>query len=131
MTSTTAPTGVPAWFHNAIVTGAQRIYTLMLPGSPAGESLQLTVYTWIDALWSAPVQWDEAADAPRLDAMFTRLALRADRWPAPRTLMEWLPERAPPALLARPHTPPSDAVRARLAALGRRRTDDTAEEGTT
>lgn len=88
------PQLAPAWFHNAVVEGVQRLHVLSLPGTPAAETVTLTAQVWIDTLWRMPRFWDEARDLPRLQEAFRTTAQRAERWPAPRNVMDNLP-RAP------------------------------------
>lgn len=84
----------PAWFHNAVVDGVQRLHVLSLQGTPAAETVTLTAQVWIDTLWHTPRRWQEARDLPRLQEAFRTIAGRAERWPAPRAVLDNLP-RAP------------------------------------
>jgi hypothetical protein len=49
---------VEDWFHNAVLSGVQRLYALNLPDRPAAEVVQLTAVTWVDVLW-ALLPWAE------------------------------------------------------------------------
>jgi len=100
----------PAWFHNAVVDGVQRLHVLSLQGTPAAETVTLTAQVWIDTLWHTPRSWDEARDLPRLQEAFRTIAGRADRWPAPRAVLDHLPR--PPDL---PQLPAPRADPARVA----------------
>lgn len=111
--STAAP-----WFNNAVISGVQMLYSLSLQGCPAGEVLQLTTLTWIDALWRARF-WDEPVDTRRLDVAFASLAAAVERWPAPRQLLNYLPPRPAVLQLPEPQAPVSPARQAQMAAARR------------
>lgn len=115
-------TTAPAWFHNAIVDGVQLVYSLALPGCPAGEVLPLTTTGWIEVLWRGGM-WIEDRDARRVPLAFFSLARACDRWPAPKQLIDHLPEvRAAPAITeVSPPVTPETYIR--MAALRRRVTD--------
>ena len=110
------------WFNNAVVEGVQLLYSLSLPGCPAGEVLPLTTSGWIEVLWRRGA-WDEPLDGRRVRQAFISLAGSCDRWPAPRQLLDHLPPR--PEVLALTAAPPPITVeqRARLADLKRRLVD--------
>jgi hypothetical protein len=107
---------VEDWFHNAVVSGVQRLYALNLPDRPAAEVVQLTAVTWVDVLW-ALLPWAEHLDAWRLPVAFTGLAASADRWPAPTRLRAHLPARKmdAPTLSHSGQLPPAH-IKAALAA---------------
>lgn len=107
---------VPAWFHNAVVDGLQRLHTLCLLNSPSAETIQLTANVWIDTLWEAG-GWLDASDALRLARAFNALAAKADRWPAPRHVRDELPKRAERFALA----PPTELAERRRANVDRLR----------
>lgn len=87
------------WFHEAITRGLQALVVLHLPGGPAYDTVSYTRDVWVKTLWDAPVEWDRNADEKRLETAFNRIARNADRWPAPRQLLEHMPARPqPPAL---------------------------------
>lgn len=110
------------WFHNAVIDGLQLLYSLSLPGCPAGEVLPLTTTGWIDVLWRGGA-WDEQLDARRVPLAFFSLARACDRWPAPKQLLDHLPPR-PDVLAIAESTPPITAERrAALAELRRRLAD--------
>jgi len=99
----------PRWFREAVGDGLQRLVALALPGAPPAETVRLTAAGWVDALWSAPIAWDEALDRARIEAAFLALMRRADRWPAPCSLLDALPSR--PARRSLPRPAPSKAAR--------------------
>ncbi|MEX0745298.1 MAG: hypothetical protein WD118_06820 [Phycisphaeraceae bacterium] len=107
------------WFYRAISQGLGALVVLHLPGAPGHETIEYTEQVWVDVLWSASIGWDEALDAPRLNAAFRRLARQADRWPAPRSLLELLPSRAERQRLPKPKMSEAEMARnrARLAEL--------------
>ena len=100
---------VPDWFHNTIVSGVQQLHVLSLQGTPAAETVTLTAQVWIDTLWNMPRSWDEDRDAPRLRDAFRSIAQRVDRWPAPKAVLDNMPNAAPVPLLT--EEPKSDPVR--------------------
>lgn len=89
------------WFEVAIINGIQRLLSLSLPGTPASRTITLTASTWIDVLWQNRA-WDAALDETRIADAFRQLAIRADRWPAPRDLLLTLPARSEPLKLNAP-----------------------------
>jgi len=111
----------PAWFRNAVIDGLQGLVTLMLPGTPAAEVVQLTTLSWVEVLWRLPVGWLDALDTPRIGPGFLALAGAIDRWPAPRQLLDHLPPRRQPAAsLPAPHHTQTAAQRAALMQARRR-----------
>lgn len=109
------PTAVPAWFHNAVVSGVQLLHALNLQGCPSAETVVLTAQAWIEALWGAPIAWDLAADEPRLAGAFRALSRQAERWPAPGAVLALLPPRPDALRLAPPAgTPPPREIAERL-----------------
>tara|TARA_B100000700_G_C15038220_1_gene853874 strand:+ start:393 stop:773 length:381 start_codon:yes stop_codon:yes gene_type:complete len=97
------------WFRNDVADGVMRLLVLRLPGAPWEDEAEYTTQTWIEVLWAAPIGWDAERDSQRLRQAFTRLAGQIDRWPAPRQLLERLPDRPQQARLAKP--PMSQAKR--------------------
>ncbi|WP_445157384.1 hypothetical protein [Halomonas sp. E14] len=93
---------VPDWFYRSVSGGLGMLLVLHLPGAPGHETIEYTEGVWVEVLWSANIGWDEALDAPRLHQGFLRLARQADRWPAPRTLLEMLPQRPERKRLPKP-----------------------------
>lgn len=106
---------VPAWFHNRVLEGLQFLMSLGLEGTPAAEVIRLTATAWIQALWSANIDWQEPLDSHRLHRAFNDLAVRALRWPSPRVLLDHLPSRPQPRALPAPLDPVPDSVRQRWA----------------
>jgi hypothetical protein len=99
----------PDWFHNTIVSGVQQLHVLSLQGTPAAETVTLTAQVWIDTLWNTPRSWEEDRDAPRLREAFRSIAQRVDRWPAPKAVLDNMPNAAPVPLLT--EEPKSDPVK--------------------
>lgn len=104
---------IPDWFYERVSHGLAALVVLHLPGAPSHEVISMTEQVWVEALWSLNVAWDERLDAPRLSAAFLRLARQAERWPAPRTLIELLPSRPQPAQLAGPRLSAQERQRSR------------------
>lgn len=90
------------WFRNEIFTGLAKLLVLRLPGAPWEEEAEYTQQTWIEVLWEAPIGWEAERDTTRLRAAFARLARQAERWPAPRQLLDLLPDRPQQARLPKP-----------------------------
>lgn len=93
MTTTTAAATTAdddRWLKNALIDGVQLLYSLALPGSPAGEVLPLTAQGWIEVLRRCH-RWNEGRDAARIQPAFIALAGAVDRWPAPKQLLDHLP----------------------------------------
>lgn len=115
----TRPGSDSAWFHNAIIDGVQLLYSLALNGSPAAEVLPLTTTGWVEVLWRGSA-WDAQRDSDRVRLAFFSLARVADRWPAPKALLDHLPPVEPVRALTESVPEPSPAQRAALQALKRR-----------
>lgn len=107
--STTRP--LEKWFEVAIISGIQRLLSLSLDGTPAAKTITLTAATWADVLWHNR-QWDATLDETRIAEAFRQLAMRADRWPAPKQLLLVLPARPEPLKL---NAPAGDRATARQA----------------
>lgn len=90
------------WFRNEVTDGVLGLLSLRLPSAPWEDEAEYTTQTWIEVLWHAPIGWDAELDAHRLRQAFTRLAGQINRWPAPRQLLELLPERPQQARLPKP-----------------------------
>jgi hypothetical protein len=103
----------PEWFREVVATGIARLYVLRLEGAPAADTLDAVENVWCDALWHAPVAWQEAVDYRRLEAGFVALAGRITRWPAPRAVLDVLPSRPAQPRLGRPAPTPEQRSRAR------------------
>ncbi|WP_046079658.1 hypothetical protein [Halomonas sp. HG01] len=103
------PQPIPQWFRDEIFDGLGRLLVLRLPGAPWEEEAEHTQRSWTEALWAAPIGWDAELDTHRLRQAFTRLAGQVNRWPAPRQLLELLPDRPQQPRLAKP--PMSEAQR--------------------
>lgn len=88
------------WLEREIARGLQGLLALRLLGSPAEDSIELTLDVWLAALEGASVGWAEHLDADRVRQGFRTLFRICDRWPAPRQLLDNLPARPqpPPAL---------------------------------
>jgi hypothetical protein len=110
------------WLKNAVIDGVQLLYSLALPGSPAGEVLPLTAQGWIEVLRRCRL-WVAERDAPRLHPGFVALAGAVDRWPAPKQLLDHLPAVQPVAALVDVPPPISAQRRLELQALRRRLAD--------
>lgn len=105
---------IPAWFQNTLAEGLQFLVALSLPGQPPAETIALTLDVWVHTVWRAPVQWSEQYDRARLRHAFFAISRRAERWPAPRHLIEAMPPRPAPPALPAPRI--SDEQRARYIA---------------
>jgi hypothetical protein len=114
---------VPAWFHNRVLDGLMFLRAIGLDGTPAAEVAQLNAQAWITCLWEARPAWDEGLDSARLWTAFNALSHRAERWPAPRAVLDHLPARPEPPLLLPPKSLPTAEQRAALMAARRRLQD--------
>lgn len=104
----------PDWFSDQVIEGVQMLYALSLAGCPPAETVQLTAQVWIQALWGAQRCTDPALDRERLQAAFLAVARLAERWPAPRAVLDHLPARREATALAEPAI--SDTQRAAIVA---------------
>jgi len=107
----------PKWFRKRVSDGLIRFVSLSLPGVPSNETIGLTKEFWIDVLWDAK-HWEEELDAQRITNAFRSLAIKADRWPLPRHLVDNLPPRLERKKLALTLSPEQRATnRQRLKAM--------------
>jgi hypothetical protein len=84
------------WFMAELATGLQKLISLSLNGSPAMETIQLTAVSWAETLWAAPIGWHSELDAERIQQAFLRIMRDIERWPAPKHLLNYLPQRPQP-----------------------------------
>lgn len=91
---------VPDFVNNEIVRGLQKLMMLRLQGAPPEEGIELVAVVWIEALMALPIGWDEQQDQGRIQAAFVKLISDTERWPPPKMLIERLPPRPEPKLLA-------------------------------
>lgn len=105
------------WFRREISVGLARLLALGLPGAPIDEAATKACReVWIDAMWLGRA-WDERLDATRLREGFRLLAVRVERWPAPKHLLDALPARIEPLALDAPRPAVTDEQRAKLRAI--------------
>lgn len=112
-----SPTAAPAWFSNCVIECVQLLVVLSLPNTPPAETVTATALSWVDVLWHAGPRWDAATDERRLRAAVRALAGRAERWPAPRALLQHLPPRPEAPKLPEPPLNPNPEALAQLRAL--------------
>lgn len=108
-----ASSEIPSWYRSVVGEQIQRLVALGLAGSPGYDTIKLTAQAWAESLWSAPVQWDESLDTPRLRTAFQAVARNAERWPAPRHVLDALPSRPQPRKLPLPEPTPEQIERNR------------------
>lgn len=99
----------PQWFYRSISDGLKALWVLRLPFTPSEELIDKTEDIWVQSIWSANIGWDQGLDAIRIHKAFLRLTREAKEWPAPRQLLERLPDRPPRPRLPKP--PMSEAKR--------------------
>jgi len=90
----------PDWLRWEVGEGLQKLLSLRLQGAPPVDAVLGTAQVWLEALMAAPISWQEVQDRQRVRTGFARLCIECDRWPAPRHLLQQLPDRQPeyPAL---------------------------------
>ncbi|WP_110678757.1 hypothetical protein [Salinicola sp. RZ23] len=98
------------WFRDEIAQGLARLVVLRLQNAPWEDDIAYTQQAWVDTLWARPVGWDAELDTARLRTAFQRLAGSINRWPAPRALLEVMPERPRQPRLARPKLSAAEAA---------------------
>lgn len=84
---------IPEWFSDVVASGLQALVVLSLPAQPPAETIALTLDVWVRTLWQASIDWTEQLDKARIERAFAHVARRADRWPAPKHLLDALPAR--------------------------------------
>lgn len=92
---------VPDWFYQSVSAGLGMLLVLHLRGAPGHETIEFTEQVWVDLLWGAPVEWDQALDEARIKRGFQKLGREVDQWPAPKQLLSLLPARKQPKALER------------------------------
>lgn len=90
------------WFRDEIAQGLARLVVLRLQNAPWEDDIAYTQQAWVDTLWAKPIGWDADLDTRRLRTAFQRLAGSVNRWPAPRQLIEAMPERLQRPRLGKP-----------------------------
>lgn len=86
---------VPDWFSRRIADGVQFILALPLQGAPRARPTEAVATDWTELLWQGDTEWDESLDNARLYRAFSDLAARAERFPAPHSLLHHLGPRPP------------------------------------
>lgn len=97
-----------SWLDNAIIEGVQRLLILRLKNAPALDTVELLVDTWVYVFKSQPIDWNEALDAPRIQRAFLQCAGKVDEFPAPKTVLQYLPSR--PEVLKLPDLKPRSVM---------------------
>jgi hypothetical protein len=105
----------PRWLEREVARGLQGLIALRLPGAPGEDAITLTLDIWLAALTTRAAAWTEA-DAPRLNHAFRCLYAQCTQWPAPRQLLDALPDPRPQVALPPPPLTPAQraANKARL-----------------
>jgi hypothetical protein len=84
---------IPVEIQTAIADGIAKLLVLRLRGSPAQDTVNPLIKTWIDTLNGHPIQWDAKQDVPRINAAFMTLQRTVKFWPAPSDLIDAMPPR--------------------------------------
>lgn len=110
---------VPVWMGEIVKYHMERLRLLNLDGAPPGVAMGEVTRIWAETLVSGKADWHRELDAPRLHHAFLKLTRQADRWPAPRHLLDALPARPQPKALPLPEMSREqrEANRARLRAM--------------
>lgn len=103
------------WIRNEILTGFQKLLTLGLDRTPAGEVLPGTAMTWLETITDGR-KFEQERDTPRFRAAFRTLQARSTHWPAPREFLEALPRLEGEPRLKRLERPEARAAGARAIA---------------
>jgi hypothetical protein len=81
------------WLDNLIIEGIQRLLILRLKNSPALDTINPLIDTWVYVFKAQAVDWNEALDTPRIRKAFLHCAGKVDEFPSPRTVLQYLPSR--------------------------------------
>ena len=97
----------PDWFHDAIVSGLQRLLVLRLRDGPAMDTARLTAAAWVDALAGDIDPNDPEGETARVAEGFRGLMRTRSVWPQPVHLAQAMPPRITRlnGLLAKPPPP--------------------------
>lgn len=88
---------VEGWFHDAILTGLQKLALLNLDRTPACDTLPGTALAWIETLWPTRC-WRQDIHEPRIAEAFRILARDRETWPPPAAFLIALPAWNPTTL---------------------------------
>jgi hypothetical protein len=102
------------WLDSVITAGIQRLLILRLKNPPANDTVGLLVDTWVCVFKDQPIEWNEALDTPRIQQAFLSCAGKVEEFPAPRTVLQYLPSR--PEVLKLPDLKPRTAMPASIKA---------------
>lgn len=81
------------WLDNLIIEGIQRLLILRLKNSPALDTINPLIDTWVYVFKAQAVDWNETLDTPRIRKAFLHCAGKVDEFPSPRTVLQYLPSR--------------------------------------
>lgn len=101
------------WLEREIARGLQGLLALRLIGSPAEDSIELTLDVWLAAIESLSVNWNEQLDAERVRRAFRTLYRICDRWPPPKLFMDHMGHRDQQMALPPPPCSPEERMRNR------------------
>ena len=104
---------IPDWLRIQMITGLQKLVVLRLPGTPPEDAIPATAQVWLEAMDRPWIKWDQAQDARRVDCAWRQLYATAERWPAPKHLIDLLGNRDPPKALPAPPMSPEEIARNR------------------
>lgn len=109
------------WLLHEVATGIQKLLFNRLPGAPAHDAVEGTVYAWGEGLRANRREWDQDRDAPRIRAGFAALLGEAEEWPSAAHLLRAMPSAYGQGKLPPPTTYPHVGDESPAAIEARRR----------
>lgn len=94
------------WLDNVIVEGLQMLLVMRLPNAPANDTINAVADVWLNAFEHASIAWHEQTDADRIRKAFSLCSANIESWPAPKTVLNYLPAPREPLRLSHKKTSP-------------------------
>lgn len=94
-----------------VIEGLKALYLLNLPNTPAADKMGEVGEIWLAIIESRLPRYSER-DKGRIHAGFLKLMSEIERWPAPKQLLEMIPDPKPipeEKRISRPSTPEEKA----------------------
>lgn len=109
--TTDTPTPPPAWLEHAIRRGFLQLVPLCLAYGPAPEMIQTTLMSWTRIFQNKGID-DAEHDPARIAVAFDRVAGEVTAWPAPKQVLDLMPDRPRPYFhkLPAPERTPEEAA---------------------
>lgn len=83
------------WLKKVVAQGLGKLVVLRLANQPPEEMIKATAEVWVQVILSQRLYggWQEKEDKWRIEQAFMRLCAECERFPAPKMLLDRLPNR--------------------------------------